>query len=115
MSTFGKKALIWWDYSTHDRESILKYNRTPKEIQLKILETWYPIGMMCSFGDENYIYKIVDHKQYLLSWKVSLQVINPNDVLSEMTTDRPPLSLVPSPSSIKMVKRNIRLNKIIKD
>jgi hypothetical protein len=38
MSTFGKKALIKWDYDL----DIRRYNNTPKEMQLKILEKWYP-------------------------------------------------------------------------
>ena len=45
MSTFGNKALIWWDYQTRDRAALLRFNATPKPLQLQILEKWYPIGM----------------------------------------------------------------------
>jgi hypothetical protein len=46
MSTYGKKALAYWDYeSKSDPEQMLTYNRTAKDMQLKILEKWYPIGM----------------------------------------------------------------------
>ena len=31
MSTFGNKALIWWDYHTRDRAALLRFNATPKD------------------------------------------------------------------------------------
>jgi hypothetical protein len=41
MSTFGKKALLSWDYKSNDTKRFLN---SSKEIQLAILEKWYPIG-----------------------------------------------------------------------
>ena len=41
MSTFGKKSLLKWDYDSVD---YLRWNKTPKNIQLEILKKWYPIG-----------------------------------------------------------------------
>ena len=59
MSTFGNKALIWWNYHTRDRAALLRFNTTPKDLQLKILEKWYPIDMMVGLGDDKYKYKII--------------------------------------------------------
>ena len=44
MSTFGKKALTWWDYDDHTLGNAHRFNSTPKNIQAQILEKWYPIG-----------------------------------------------------------------------
>jgi hypothetical protein len=41
MSTFGKKSLLKWDYDSVD---YLRWNKTPKDLQLEILKKWYPIG-----------------------------------------------------------------------
>jgi hypothetical protein len=41
MSTFGKKALEAWDYDSKDKH---RFVASPKNIQLAILEKWYPIG-----------------------------------------------------------------------
>jgi hypothetical protein len=49
MSTFGKKHLLKWDYFNSDP---LRFNRTKKELQLDILEKWYPIG-------ESFYYKLI--------------------------------------------------------
>ena len=46
MSTFGKRALNKWDY-THTKENMMRFNKTPIELQLQILEKWYPIGTKC--------------------------------------------------------------------
>jgi len=45
-----KEALTWWNYHDSDRAAVLRFNLTPKELQLKILEKWYPIGMMVGIG-----------------------------------------------------------------
>lgn len=46
MSTYGKKALNNWDY-TYSKENALRFNHTSIELQLEILQKWYPIGMKC--------------------------------------------------------------------
>jgi len=46
MSTFGKKAINRWDY-TYSKENLDRFRKSPVEIQLQILEKWYPIGMVC--------------------------------------------------------------------
>ena len=47
MSTFGKKALLDWDYcydSAKRKTNRDRYNSTPKNIQMEILQKWYKIG-----------------------------------------------------------------------
>ena len=46
MSTFGKKALLNWNYNSGQT---LRYFSTDKELQLEILKKWYPVG-------ENFLY-----------------------------------------------------------
>lgn len=46
MSTYGKKALIDWDYSKVDVKRFLK---SDKNLQLEILKKWYPIGEPCLY------------------------------------------------------------------
>jgi hypothetical protein len=47
MSTYGKKALIDWDYLDVD---VSRFLRSPKNLQLDILEKWYPIGEPCLYN-----------------------------------------------------------------
>lgn len=42
MSKFGKKAISYWNWTESD---LSRWDKTPKEIQLQLLEKWYPIGM----------------------------------------------------------------------
>lgn len=60
MSTFGKKALVFWNYDSNEQD---RFNKTPVEIQLKILEKWYPIGWRCKFFASTYNieYEIKDY------------------------------------------------------
>ena len=46
MSTYGKKSLVYWDYSNVDIKRFLK---SKKEVQLMILKKWYPIGEKCQY------------------------------------------------------------------
>ena len=41
MSTFGKKALENWDYNASER---IRFVKSDTDLQLQILEKWYPIG-----------------------------------------------------------------------
>jgi len=64
MSTFGKKALVFWDYDSNEWE---RFSKTPVDIQLQILEKWYPIGYMCKFFEPNYFSdRVYQIKDYLL-------------------------------------------------
>lgn len=64
MSTFGKKSLGWWNYEDHSKLNVVRYNHTPIELQLSILEKWYPIGLLFrkSYTSAR-IYKIIGYKQ----------------------------------------------------
>jgi hypothetical protein len=47
-----KKHITYWNYEpTGDINDInvlyLGFQKSPKEVQLKILEKWYPIGEVC--------------------------------------------------------------------
>ena len=70
MSTFGNKSLIWWNYHTRDRDALLRFNSTSKDLQLKILEKWYPIDMMVGLGDDRYKYKIVKYVEHLTFYSI---------------------------------------------
>lgn len=62
MSTFGKKALLNWDYNSDDRKRFVKSN---KILQLEILKKWYPIGETFytkKFNDE---YIITGYNEYI--------------------------------------------------
>lgn len=45
MSTFGKKYLRKWDYFNHTMVEKRRFNSTPMDFQLELLNKWYPIGM----------------------------------------------------------------------
>ena len=113
MSTFGKKALIWWDYHTHDRDQILRFNLTPKELQMKILEKWYPVGMMVGLGDGKYQYEIVEHVEHLTFWNVKLHWKVEGSLMNNMQSSRNPLTLYPSPDCERQIKRQYKLDKLL--
>jgi hypothetical protein len=113
MSTFGKKALIWWNYHDRDRASILRFNLTPKELQLKILEKWYPIGMMVGLGDGKYQYEIVEYVEHLTFWNVKLHWKVEGSLMNNMQSSRNPLTLYPSPDCERQIKRQYKLDKLL--
>lgn len=106
MSTFGKKALIWWDYYVNNKDSSIRYARTPKEMQLKILNKWYPIGMKCllnwRYGDG----EIVDYTETIGFWALVMKIDGENHMSN-------PLVINPTPESKKEIKREIKLKRIL--
>lgn len=54
MSTFGKKALIWWNY---EYTNAIRFNHTDSELQLEILKKWYTVGSRCR-EKEKYTFKV---------------------------------------------------------
>jgi hypothetical protein len=65
MSTFGKKALAFWNYESNETN---RFSKTPVEIQLQILEKWYPIGWRCKFFAPTYLSHIeYEIKDYILN------------------------------------------------
>jgi hypothetical protein len=112
MSKFGNKALIWWDYHTCDRSALLRFNATPKDIQLKILEKWYPIGMKVGLGDGRYNYEIVEYLERLNFLTVRVSFKAEGSLMDKMTSDRNPLGLYPSPDWEKQIKRQSKLDRL---
>ena len=105
MSTFGKKALIWWYY---DKEDFIRFNHTPKEIQLKILEKWYPIGMPCNINMIEF--NIIGYIETNIGWKIKIK----SEILSNCIEKIiHPLYLHPYPDYIKMIRRNYKLSRIL--
>ncbi len=62
MSTFGKKALLNWDYNSDDKKRYLKTN---KNIQLEILKKWYPIGETFYTKNSTEGYIITEYEEYM--------------------------------------------------
>jgi hypothetical protein len=62
MSTFGKKALLSWDYNSDDKQRFLNSN---EDIQLEILKKWYPIGEKFYTKSLNDEYIITEYIKYL--------------------------------------------------
>ena len=113
MSTFGNKSLIWWDYHTRDRVTLLRFNTTPKPLQLQILEKWYPIGMIVGLGDGKYNYEIIEYVQHLTYWSVRVVLKAEGSLMDKMQSDRNPLGLYPSPEWEKQLKRQYKLDRLL--
>lgn len=114
MSTFGKKALAWWDYQDKSRDSVRRYNFTPDDMQLQILEKWYPIGF--KFKENGYLlngvkmWEVVDYKRNVGGcWLLELKCIS-NELPNIL---KHPLATGMTTQSEKSVKREIKLNKIL--
>lgn len=113
MSTFGNKALIWWDYHTRDRAALLRFNATAKPLQLQILEKWYPIGMMVGLGDYKYNHKIVEYVQHLTYWHPRIELQAEGSLMHKMQSTRNPLGLYPDPAWEKQIKRQQKLDRLL--
>lgn len=113
MSTFGKKSLIWWDYHTRDRSTLLRFNNTPKPLQLKILEKWYPVGMIVGLGDGKYNYIIVEHVQHLTFWHPKVELIADGSLMNRMSSTRNPLGLYPDPAWERQIKRQHKIDRLL--
>jgi hypothetical protein len=119
MSTFGKKALAYWDYDSKER---LRYNHTPMEVQLAILEKWYPIGSKCTgFGynwlmdkhtrnNLTYDYIIINYDKTQYGYCIKLD--NTKRIIAN--TQYHPLNVLLSPDCIKAIKRDKKIDEILK-
>lgn len=118
MSTFGKRALKKWDYNG-DKEQTIRFNKSPKEIQLAILEKWYPIGMTCErkdyFGKWEAGYTITGYSEHQTYYSVETRrewrIVNMKSV-QEGTF--PPLALKPDDNWVKMINRENTIDIILK-
>jgi hypothetical protein len=113
MSTFGKKALIWWDYNSNgDKLTNQRFINTDIDLQLKILEKWYPIGTKVQkwnwllkrySGD---VWTIKKYEMFNNHWRLSLIKDSYSDYLI-------PTICQPTPEEINRIIREIKLNKLI--
>lgn len=111
MSTYGKKALIKWDYLT--RES-LRFNHTNIDTQLSILQKWYPIGMQVNIWSNirdnwnNYDrYSIIGYRKQLTHYMI--EIINKDNVVMGLH----PINIKPTDEWIKVNTREDKLNDLL--
>ena len=115
MSTFGKKALINWDYDSID---YIRYNHTPKSMQLKILEKWYPLNSDFQYytpfdkekNGNGVRVKIIEHVETQYSWFIRFKYSFDKDN-NGLSNGVNPLRFKPS----KDFLREIKLENILKD
>jgi len=104
MSTFGKKYINHWDYNlAFNKENLKRFNASPKEIKIKILENWYPIGGIFKYLEQNAsfdkffykegLYKVIDHNGLITGIYFSCRLIRLNDENIIYTAN--PLRLIP--------------------
>ena len=123
MSTFGKKALISWNYY-NSKENVMRFNHTNLDMQLKILNKWYPnntIVRLHSKNDPNwyneytktFTYKIIDYEimnDMINSYYLVLEVLDlHNQYLIGKGKISHPLLTIPTNEFL----RDIKLNEII--
>lgn len=88
MSTYGKKALSYWDYEgASEKEEMARYNSTPHNLQEELLKKWFPVGMTCektSRGTERYYgsYVVSGYMKYGYGWR--LNVTDENNYISTL-------------------------------
>jgi hypothetical protein len=109
MSTFGKKALYWWDYPCNNRDESIRFHHTNQDLQLEILEKWYPIGMQVNIGGTD-IWQIEGYQKKISSYDLILSRVGS----SVSKNHRFPLSIKPTKEWETMLKRDIKLGKILK-
>lgn len=109
MSTFGRKALIWWNYDDVDKT---RFTHTPDDMQLKLLEKWYPIGSMCqerprivNFKSEKYNWEITGYTKMLYGYCIDVE-------FGKMKKHSHPFRLNLSPNDLKTIKREAKLEKL---
>ena len=111
MSTFGKKAFIWWNYEDHSHDGSLRFNSTKKDIQLAILQKWYPIGSRCKIyynvgNIGSIVYEIIGYTEHLSFWNLKVK----SEHYQEDT--KHPMRIVLDPSVILSIKRDNKLEKL---
>lgn len=121
MSTFGKKAITNWEYQ-YSEEKFQRFNRTPIEIQLEILERWYPIGMPCFKYDkffkkyDNTLYEVIGYNSIGLGTIAQLELrkhlVIGEKVFKENVTIHP-MVFKPSDEWIKQMDRDKKLNDLL--
>ena len=123
MSTFGKKALVWWDYEDHSKINAVRYLHTPLDLQLKILEKWYPIGLRFRrdkgwgpLHKDSTIYEIIGYQQFQTFWGINSRIIEGRDY--SLRTPQGifinPVTILVEEDSVRTIKREYKLERILR-
>jgi hypothetical protein len=119
MSTFGKKALMWWDYDDHTKDAAHRFNSTPKNTQIQILEKWYPIGGRFIKTGTHYStpteYVIDGYVEMNYGWAIDYSPSGYYTVIGGFTQKRVinPVNIVLHESFIKACKRQSKLERLL--
>ena len=115
MSTYGKKALVWWNYLERDG---MRFNHTPMDTQLLILEKWYPIGMKINMWvnfrkdwDNRSVYTIVRYKKNLSHYMV--EVVTTNNEVTSVLMGLHPTNIKPTDEWMKLHKRDVKIDRLL--
>ena len=118
MSTFGKKALVWWDYDDHTRDAAHRFNSTPKNIQIQILEKWYPVGSRFIKKGTHYStppeYTIDGYVEMSYGWAIDYSQTENSytrDGVQKRVTN--PINIVLHESFVKACKRQSKLERLL--
>ena len=120
MSTFGKKAIKYWDYQ-YTEDKAMTFNKTPIETQLEILEKWFPIGMTCVKYDR-FFKKYDDTKYEIVGYdKIGggtihqlklIKILNIHDKEYHERVTIHPVFFKPTDEYLKMMNRENKLNNL---
>ena len=119
MSTFGKKALVWWDYEDHSKINAVRYLHTPLDLQLKIIEKWYPIGLRFR-RDKGWgplhIYEIIGYQQFQTFWGINSRLIEGRDysLRTSQGSFINPVTILVEEDSVRTIKREYKLERILR-
>ena len=122
MSTFGKKALVWWDYDDHSKGNAIRYLHTPLDLQLKILEKWYPLGLRFKkdkgwgpLHQDNTIYEIIGYQQFQTFWGINAKIIEGRSSVYFKSYDFiNPVTILVEEDSVKTIRREYKLERILR-
>ena len=94
-----------WDYEFTDQHTI-RFNRTPKDIQIKILEKWYPIGMEVTMIGNPLTFSVCGYSERVWGYMIDARY------KSTVTTAHPS-RFRPTENWIKMTNREDKLNDLL--
>lgn len=118
MSTFGRKSLIWWDYENRTKENAIRFYHTKMNIQLEILEKWYPIGSKCHIirpwkGSEKFNYIITGYTKHTNYYSIKVDPLYPDKYKSTHKKQHlNPVKVMISPDDLKRIKRESKLDRL---
>ena len=88
MSTYGKKAMVYWEYEEKNtQEELYRFNHTTHNIQEEIIKRWYPIGLTCqqySKVSKKYYgsYRLIGYVKMAYGWRV--EVVDKNGYINTL-------------------------------